>query len=45
MLTLGKVMPEAKSVVLEGVGRELLYNVEMRGRPAKAVATIREFFR
>jgi hypothetical protein len=41
---LAEAMPGLKSVVVEGVGHELLCNAEMRGQPAKAVPALREFF-
>lgn len=44
MNTLRDTNAGAKSVVVEGVGHELLCDREMRGQPARAVPTIREFF-
>lgn len=41
---LAKALPGVKTVVVEGVGHELLCNAEMRGQPAKAVPALREFF-
>ncbi|KAI9164042.1 hypothetical protein HJFPF1_05677 [Paramyrothecium foliicola] len=45
MTTLRRIFPTAKSIVVEGVGHELLVNAEMRGQSAKAVDVIRDFFR
>lgn len=44
MQELGKVVKGGRSVVLEGVGHEVLCNAEMRGNPAKAVGVLKEFF-
>ncbi|RYO82923.1 hypothetical protein DL766_006998 [Monosporascus sp. MC13-8B] len=44
MSVLRETIRGAKSVVIDGVGHELLCNGEMRGQPARAVPTIREFF-
>ena len=44
MAVLAEVLPGAKNVILAGVGHELLCNAEMRGQPAKAVPTFRDFF-
>ncbi|KAK1770119.1 Alpha/Beta hydrolase protein [Phialemonium atrogriseum] len=44
MNTLRETITGAKSIVVEGVGHELLCDGEMRGQPARAVPVIREFF-
>ncbi|KAG7293509.1 hypothetical protein NEMBOFW57_003561 [Staphylotrichum longicolle] len=41
---LSKTIAGVKTVVVEGVGHELLCNAEMRGLPAKAVPALCEFF-
>jgi len=43
MQILGEMNPEAKRVVVEGVGHELLCGKEMRGSPAKAVPALKSF--
>lgn len=40
---LGEVIPGAKTVIIDGVGHEVLCGREMRGRPELAVSAIREF--
>lgn len=37
-------IPGAQRVTIDGVGHELLCNQDFRGRPAKAVETIKNFF-
>jgi hypothetical protein len=44
MAVLRETVRGAKSVTIDGVGHELLCNREMRGKPERAVPTIREFF-
>jgi len=41
---LREALPAAKTVVMDGVGHEVLCGKEMRGRPEVAVPAIREFF-